>query len=386
MRMTLKGALALTLTSGMLACSEPAEPPPLILDPPDQPHDQGEAQDQAQDLTSDALEDLEPPPNPCPSQITWRADEPLPGSARDHHLTLITTRGGVAKLHVLGGTDYTTFLQDHWVATISEDGTLGPWREGVPLPEASSGQALAQVGDEVYVMGGRLASHMLASVWRARFDDDGEISGWDPGPSLPAPRFHASAATHGRTIYVSGGLQGDGVAQPSLYRAEVASDGSLGEWTSLSLPQPRSHHASFAHDDHLYLVLGFQGNPFNNQTQAHLNVMRAPITAQGVGEWRVVAASQVERSTHATTVIGDCAITSGGLELRAGLPHYLSSVRGLSLGAEGEWDDTLDDFSVGRSHMHHAPYHQGRLYIVGGSERQRVVLNTVEIGTVTSAE
>lgn len=391
-----RAALLVLLTAATLACGDDPKPtPPLVvIDEPDQPAPADMAEDLAADLaddlpadmnTPDQAPDMAPdmaPATSCPTGITWSAGTALPGQPRDHHVTFITTTGG-PRLHVVGGQNYQTVFSDHWAAPIMEDGTLGAWVEEAALPTAGAGQSLVQLGDEVLLFSGRTRASLSRKVLRSRQDASGVITGWEELRPLPLARFHSSAAAHGRTLYVTGGIQSDGVAQTSLYRATLGEDGVLGEWELLELPTARTHHSSLVLGDHLYMLLGFEGNSFNGETIDHLNAMRAPLSAQGVGPWELVATSPVGISTHSTTLVDGCALTVGGITIDGNTPTYRSSVFALDLEGQPEWRDQIGALATGRSHLHQAPHHNGRIYIVGGSQNYHDVVNTVEIGTLT---
>jgi hypothetical protein len=388
----------LLLTLSLAACADDPKPqqPLLIDDEPDLISDAGVDLDVAPDMAPDLALDLADAPDQdapdaqadmpatraCPTGVTWSQGLALGGVARDHHATFITTRGG-PQLHVVGGNNYISVLADHWVAPIMEDGSLGLWTQGASLPAHAAGQGVAQVGDEVFLLGGRTAAAISPLVYRAIMDEAGEITGWEEATPLPQGRFHNSAAVHGRAIYVSGGLQSDGLAQPSLYRAEVQPDGTLGEWTTLELSAARSHHSSFVYDDHLYLLLGLEGNPFNNRDTNKLDVVRAPLTAQGVGTWETVSTADRGLTAHTTTTLGDCALTLAGQTVTpAGLLTFHDEVQTLALDAPGAWGQTSGALTTARSHVHQAPHHNGFLYVVGGSEGHRLVVKSVEIGRI----
>lgn len=326
-------------------------------------------------------------PQGCPSDIVWRAGTAFP-KALDHHASFITTRGEDAALHVVGGANYQGFFDEHWVATIQEDGSLEAWRQGAKLPGAMAGQAVAQVGQEVFLLGGRDAISFNDKVWRARFDAAGEIEGWDETLALPAPRFHGSAAVDGRRIIMSGGIDASGDAQRDLYTTQLNEDGSLAPWQRLALPVPRSHHSSFVYDGRFVVFMGFNGNPFSNQTVDYMGGAAISVDALVAeqGGWQAFAGSQYGISTHATTVLGQCALRIGGLHIEGGGQSltYEPSVDAILLAGDdaGTISKLPSALSVGRSHMHQAPHHRGFLYVVGGSQALRDVTDRVEIGQV----
>lgn len=322
----------------------------------------------------------------CPKDIIWSDGPDLP-SAQDHHTSFITSRGESAYLHVLGGANYQTFFKEHWVSKIKDDGSLSEWSKGADLPAAMAGQALAQVGDDIFLIGGRDALGFSAKVWMASFNDAGELTGWVDAPSLPAARFHSSAAVDGDTIIVSGGIDASGDAQRQIFMAKVDAQGSLGAWSTLEMPLPRSHHSSFTYRGELYLLLGFNGNPFKNQTVDYMGGAKINVqaVAQGQGAWEGFVSSPYGISTQATTVIEGCALRFGGLHIgELNALTYVASVDAIELEGDATSLSPLpSQLSVGRSHMHHAPHHRGFVYIVGGSKALKEVTPRVEIGRLS---
>lgn len=319
----------------------------------------------------------------CSSDPRWSAGRALP-SARDHHGTFITT-GATPKLHVTGGNTYQGVLAEHWEADILDDGSLGEWREGAALPAPQAGHAVAQVGDHVLLVSGRDATGFRARVLVSNLDDNADITGWREVAPLPVARFHASAATAGDVLYVTGGLTTDGTATDSVFSARVAEDGTISSWSQLSpLPAPRSHHASFVLDGHLYVSFGFEGNAFQNATTGHKDILRAELLDEGgLGPWETALDFDLDISTQAATVTGDCVYLVGGLvKPSSGALDYNALVYrlGYEAGALEDPVATARPLSTGRSHMHQAPYFRGRLYAVGGSRALQDVTADVEIG------
>lgn len=326
------------------------------------------------------------------ASISWSAGEPLKGPGRDHHTTFINYTTNVPpQVHVIGGNNYAGVFDDHWSAVILEDGTLGSWAGQPKLAQAAAGSAYATSHGRHYIMGGR-ARPILSTVQVSYHDENNAILGWLEQLPLPQPRFHGSGAATNDYLYFSGGVSGTGDVQSDLFIGKLSASGNIESWQTQTLPEPRSHHASFVHDSYLYLVQGFSGNPFQNATNGHRNIVRAPIDPQTglVGDWEVFLEEDVDISTLSVSLDdGSCACRIAGLVKEGSNYSYSKQVQCYNL--DGETQDTIlsqpinASLQLGRSHVHHAPYHNGRYYIVGGSKGYQDVVQDVEIGTVMTA-
>lgn len=321
---------------------------------------------------------------PCDQAWSWSSGTEFAGSARDHHVTFVHQTPQGASLHVISGTNYRGLFDDHWRASILEDGELGEWEQGVDLPYVRGGMAYAPHREKHLFLGGRDARGMVQTVLVSVHDEDGEITGFEETTPLPAARFHGSAVVHEDRVYVSGGLTSNGQAQDSLYIGELDEDSRVTSWRATALPEARSHHASLVHDGYLYMLHGFSGNPFQNATTDHRDIIRAkldPVTGDP-GEWELFLEENVGVSTMSATLSGDCACRLGGL-MAVPLSGYDYSnamvCYDLNSGTEMV-TRSQHAFLLGRSHMHQAPLYNGAYYIVGGSEAYQTVTTEVEIG------
>lgn len=360
MTSTIRIAGALAVACTLTACGEPSVPaaPDAAVTP-----DSGPSCPEHTHVTPEAG---------CDSTLTFAESTAIP-LARDHHGTAIVDHGDDgAWLIVAGGFDGAATTDSVAIAPIEAEGAIGAFREGLALPAPRAGLGIAIVGDHVVLAGGRDAS-FLASTLVGRLQPDGSIASWTAGPDLPEARFHGAGVAVGRRVYVSGGLHGISTAsvaaQPDVWSAELADDGSLGSWrTEVSLPEPTSHHAVLAHDGSLYVVGGLGGNPFTGEDEPRLGVYRASVGADGVlAPWeRLVAELARPASTHSALIVGARLYLFGGVSGSANT----DAIQRARLAEDG----TLEPFEVwstslpaARAHLHQAPFHAGRAYFVSGS-------------------
>lgn len=316
----------------------------------------------------------------CPEAIDWSLGPEFP-EPRDHHATFVWTGASGPALYVVGGFDGGVFT-NAWRADIAADGSLGAWADAGRPNARSSGMALAEHGDRIYLLGGHSGSGRIATTTSFTIDEAGMLTDTRSEAELPAPRFHASAAVRGDLVFVTGGLGTPGEAEDSVFRARFDGEGRLADWTTLDpLPAPRSHHSSFVQDGFLFLVGGFSGNPVGNRTTPHPNVIRAEIQPDGgLGPWQTLGVELPSGgvSTHANAAFEGCALVFAGI---TDAPLAVSDAV-LKLDSAAETITTLEASAlpVPRSHVHHAPVHGGFVYLVSGKDTFSSDTPTVLVG------
>ncbi len=316
----------------------------------------------------------------CPERITWGLGPEFP-EPRDHHATFVWTGDSGPSLYVAGGFNGRVF-SNAWRAPIMADGALGAWQDAGLLNTRTSGMALAQYADRVYLLGGHSGASRIRSTASFTIGQDALLTDSRAEADLPQPRFHASAAVFEDYVFVTGGLGAPGEAEDSIFRARFGSDGTLTAWTTLDpMPEARSHHSSFVQDGFLHLVGGFFGNPVGNRTTYLPNVLRAEIRADGtLGPWQdlgiTLPAGGV--STHASATFDGCALNFAGI---TDAPQEVSDGV-VKLDLSGASAEVLSDSAmpVPRSHVHHAPVHAGFVYLVSGKDTFSSDTATVLVG------
>lgn len=328
-----------------------------------------------------------PPPASAPEPtvsradtIVWSAADPLP-TARDHHVTFVTSRGGQAHLWVIGGNDYRRTMSDSWYTTLRNDGSTGVWTSGPSLPGQRAGMGVGVSDRFVILSGGKdSAQKTVTDIFVAPINDDGRLGEWRAGGHLPGPRFHHATLIHGPYLYVVGGLEA-AVSVPAVLRGRISSDGTIVTWDSLTpLPRPRSHQSMFVHGNALYLVGGLDGNPAGANTPLS-DVIRAPFLADGnLGAWQEVSKMDHAYATHATALYGGAVWLFGGVEDNARFVDVVLRAPISADGSIGSWKQLTVGLPAARSHVHQVPVFRDKAYSAAGSNR-RVVTTDVHIGT-----
>jgi hypothetical protein len=326
-----------------------------------------------------------------PLTIAWQ-DGPQLITARDHHSTFLVQRPDANYLYVVAGTNYVDFFDSIERARINADGSLGAWELAGKTPTPRGGTSVAVVGDYAVLTGGQVSTAggvkgltRIAEVFTARIGKDGSLGEWQPAAALPEPRFHHPAVANNGWIYVVGG-QGEKEAAAGVFAARLTPAGKIESWQQMKpLPRPRSHHAAFVHDNHIYVTGGMDG-PVGGMQAAFLDVIRAPIQADGtLGDWQIVSRIPHSYATHASHFHGGFFWLIGGVEDNA---RFVGTVLRAELRADGRvggWSEVTPGLPVGRGHVHNTPTLHDRIYSAGGRTGSGVTA-AVHVGTYRPAQ
>lgn len=307
--------------------------------------------------------------------------------ARDHHATFLAETPAGAFLFVAGGTNYTSIFSDVQRAPISADGSVGAFAAAGSLPGQNAGMCAVVGQGRVVLAGGRTGSGFRADVWSAPIAGDGSLGAFTAGAPLPEGRFHVGCALSGMHVYATGGLESaKNEATTSVFRFDVTADGTGAPVALAPLPKPVSHHATLVQGDFLYVFGGLAGNPAG-VTKKQVDVLRAKIQPDGdLGAWESIATMPAWLSTHAACSFAGRAYLFGGVLDNATVSDAIYRAPFLPDGAVGPWEQLASGLPQRRSHMHHAPLHDGRVYLAGGSffeppSSTHQIQSTVFVGT-----
>lgn len=134
------------------------------------------------------------------------------------------------------------------------------WQELPELPSPRAAFAVANLSDQIYVIGGENQDGVLASVERY----DVGFESWASLSDKPTPVTDARAVVLGEKLYVPGGRSstdaGDVVVAFERYDPRTES------WETLpDLPQPRSAYALATAEGKLYLFGGWDGTSYRRE-------------------------------------------------------------------------------------------------------------------------
>ncbi|MEX2258177.1 MAG: hypothetical protein WD672_05655 [Woeseia sp.] len=214
----------------------------------------------------------------------WAATAPLP-AGRAFHTVVVATPfnskiAGAGEVYVIGGIDtvggqpLTTVHR----ATLNEDGTVGDgtaasWTETAALPEPLHSHGVAIFRGAIYVVGGATTDNApVASVYRARPDEQGELSAWEALTALPSARAYHDVRSFGGFLYSVGGETAQVNPNDSDFLnndsklAEIAyvpinlrnGDIDVADWTinANALPKKRSKHSMLVAGGNIFVTSG----------------------------------------------------------------------------------------------------------------------------------
>ncbi len=181
--------------------------------------------------------------------------------------TLVTPRAGATAvatghwLYVIGGQNGGSYLNTVERALINADGTLGAFKPfaAATLSTARAGAVAAVFGNRMYVIGGTGTGGPMTSVERADIAADGTLGTFSTvsDVALATARTDATSAVVGDALLVIGGANTAGKLG-SIERAVIDPDGSLHPFTTVtqSLSTGRAGAAAIAAGGTLYVIGG----------------------------------------------------------------------------------------------------------------------------------
>lgn len=235
----------------------------------------------------------------------------LPQTLYEH--ALVATNG---HLFVLGGQSSNGAEATVYRAAILADGGLGPWQAMPALPQPLLRHAALKVGGGLLVIGGARGGapqERLASIYRSAVMANGDLDAWVELTATPLPRalVDAGAAVVNGYLFIVGGEDSSGQLQPTLYRAVLNADGSLGAWTmTTSLPISLTNHAIATAGNCLFVVGG------DSNLGRRSQVYSAAVAADGIiTTWQELANARLPQplARHTATMIADQLVVVGGL-------------------------------------------------------------------------
>ena len=249
-------------------------------------------------------------------------------------------------------------------------GSLKSWNSTSSLPQALFRSASVTYNGYVYVLGGDNDSGVAQStVYYAQLSNNG-IGSWNSAPNLPQGLFATTADTYDGFLYAIGG------ASSSVYFAQINSNGSLvstltscpgggtltnGTWCTTSYPMTSAvtYASSAVYNGYIYLMGGCTSTcPLNS-------VYYAPINADGsIGTWQTTAVLPTAINSFAVAYNGYLYLVGG--YTASGLSNYAYYAPINANGSLGNWvrsaytlPQAMDQLSV--------MVYDGYLYALGGT-------------------
>lgn len=187
-----------------------------------------------------------------------------------------------------GGYNGSAPIASVWTASWDVNtGTIGAWSAQTSLPTATFGAGVAHSGDTVYVVGGSHDAVNATSSFVHTVVDNGQISGWTSGPSLPQAVVSPMLAVCSGWLICAGGSTSvsGGSAVSNVWVAKIQDDGTIDGW----VPGPDLLVAVFAYapgwdittTDHEVVIVG--GFLTSGVTAA---VQILSVSETEIGTWR----------------------------------------------------------------------------------------------------
>lgn len=205
----------------------------------------------------------------------WELISNLPYNVANHKTLIINNR-----IYVIGGNDSVNTVTSNIIsADIKEDGSLGLWTLSGNLPFAGKGFHIAIIKDKIYILGCNTNTgiNRLTST-NAAYVTDLEFKEWRQLPNLPSVMSHGCCYVTNKYLLIVSPYTT--TASRLVYKAEIYSDGALGNLiqTSLLYPAAIFNVRFFQLRDKLYFI---GGNTSAGNTSArvyYMNITNFPIT------------------------------------------------------------------------------------------------------------
>lgn len=221
---------------------------------------------------------------------------------------------------------------------------LPAWMQASSLNVARAGAAAFVHDRWLFVAGGVDGKRFLDTIERAEIRSDGSLGEWSIVARMPEPRGFFDAQVVNGFVYIVGGGNGENGKNllQSSFRASLSSDGSLGQWKSQSaLLVPRRCVKLFTYKGTMYALGGFGGSLLDTVEYASLD------EEGNLSDWNMMDQRMtVPRYVNAVKVVEDDIYVLGG--------HHQTKGSGIAL------TETLKLSQNKSQWQQHEPLLQGR--------------------------
>jgi hypothetical protein len=221
---------------------------------------------------------------------SWSCPASLPAGAAQGYSNPVIIGDYIYRF---GGYNYTTYAGPVAAVARAPLSSPGDWTNYTNvLPQAMYSQAVAVVGNYVYLFGG-YSTTRLNTIYRASINSDLALpASWSSAGVIPVPLSSPGIAVDGSYLYIIGGYDNSGAAVRSIYNVPLntlaaggVTAGSWGSW--LSLPVARNLPKPLIAGDKLYLMGGWQNGTYANAAYALPFNDGLPYTTPANLPWRV---------------------------------------------------------------------------------------------------
>ncbi len=276
----------------------------------------------------------------------------------------------------------TAFTNTTYYASIGADGVIGSWSSGGTLGASLAWGKLVNAGDTLYYIGGQTGNANTTAVGTIYYSSSissgnptwsSATKGIEDTGSGAVARTKFGAAVWNNRIYITGGYNSSGTVQSTVYTSpQMTSGGNITtNWPSAttSFSVARAQHTTVAYANNLYVLGGYDGTNFLNDTQF------TQINTDGtVDSWTystslpgVIADAEGFAANGFMYLVGgrSAASTCAPNTLVAPISANTTVATGNNPTGLGEWYETNVKYQ-GDRYGAAAVYNQGKVYILGG--------------------
>lgn len=215
-------------------------------------------------------------------------------------------------IYSIGGANNSTINSANF-ASINLDGTLNTWQNLLAKPNRLW-HAGSNYNNYVYVLGGGNSSSINTdSVIFGEINPSGDISSWTETTPLPQPLSLGASVIYNNIIYFAGGStnQENGASAISeIYKANINSDGTLGNWTVAGhLPEPLLGFNMIENNGYL-IITG--GKNIHNEIISNVSKAQIDFTTGNIGLWTPLTPLPKAIYRSAISKINNIIVVTGG--------------------------------------------------------------------------
>ncbi len=260
-------------------------------------------------------------------------------------------------------------------AKVNNDGTVSGWTALNTLPVKTQTTAVAANG-YIFVFGGITSptNTIVSTVYSAKINSDGTIGSWNTLSTLPATTEWMSATSYNGYVFVGGGQLGAGGRASTIYSAQIQGNGILGSWQTLNtMPVSVYDFTLIASSGYLFTIGGTTASTGISVTYS------APIKADGtIGTWSTLATTLPNVITEHDTVAYNGYLYVVGGYRSDGTTNFESAV----FSAKVNTDGTLSTWTKITSLPNNLGYPgavvvKGSLFVLGGENNSFAGTTTV---------
>jgi hypothetical protein len=296
-----------------------------------------------------------------PQLNPWQSTTNLP--ANNDSFSSVVVNGYV---YIFGGSTGKTASY----AKLNADGTIGTWQTANTMPGTGANwpdtEAVAANG-YVYIMGGTDGTNTTNATYYAKVNNDGSLGAWQAGTPLPTQLYRFGSVVHNGYVYAIGGkggaaTTGSSTTQNKTYYAKLNADGSLGNWnTSAQLLNGGTGDADFRSvvvNDFVYVL----------SSDVLPNSYASSFNSNGdISGWSTITNPPQARYMYGAVVMNGFIYIVGGRE--SGFNNDTSAVwytKPNLNGSVNSWSNLSASLPVARGFFRAVTYN-GYIYALGGN-------------------